>query len=161
MYISIVDAGLSWVYYAGYHVCDWNLPNLYMKTVYEQQSVQLEWRAVETLQASLNFSNYFFLFSTVLLNLMLSIDLILMIRYPFASKSKRVPVYLTSSFSVAFLMAFMGVYGTTNVLYPDNKKYKAMQYIILTVVSLYIIIAVVSMFYAFQKLKKPCISREV
>jgi len=161
MYISMVDSALCWNYYAGYNICKWNLPTLYMRTFLLEDSYQAEWRALQTLTATINFSNLTFFFATVLLNLMLSIDLILMIKYPFASKSKRVPLYLLISFTFALMLAIIASYGYGSYTFDENTTDNALEFMICIIGLGYLGFAFTSMGYAFKKLCKPSISREV
>ena len=106
-YISLVDAMIGFNLLASHKVCSWGLYKFFAKTVLKVDSTDTlgYWEALWTLIISMNIYSVWLLFATVMLNSCLACDLILMIKYPFKIKDKRMPWYIASSFSVATFLA--------------------------------------------------------
>jgi hypothetical protein len=67
-----------------------------------------------TLLISSNIFIIWLLFAIVMLNICLGVDLILMIKYPFKIKDKRMPWYLATSFSIATFLVLATLFTLSN-----------------------------------------------
>ena len=98
---------------------------------------------------------------SVLLNMFLAIDLILMIKYPFKMKEKRVRAYLVVSAIIS--ASYTAVYHKT-ISFNDNVNYCVTGSINFVwmglMIAIYIIVSLVSIAYALKKMTKSWISKE-
>lgn len=99
---------------------------------------------------------------TICLNACLAIDLILMIRNPFLSKEKRMSVFLWSSITLSITI------GSATTITSDYEKLQErfvpdwwVMGSIYVFILAYFIISIFSIVYAFKRLRKPGISKEV
>lgn len=90
------------------------------------------------------------------LNIFVAVDLINMIRHPF--KPKSVLFYFVFSFASSFIVATLNSI-TYWYEYEDRGFYLGIWFVFTTVV--YLITALTSIVYAYNKMRKPGISQEV
>jgi hypothetical protein len=103
-----------------------------------------------------NFWEVFWIMITLQLNIVLCLDLVLMIKYPFNDKESRLKYYIWSSFSVAFFI------GVANVVYLNAGESKRWPYIIyIGWFTFFLAMAIYSTIYAGCKLIRPGISGQV
>ena len=93
----------------------------------------------------------------ICLSLMLSVDLILMVRNPFDRKESRMPIY----YGVSLLISLTSACFLIGNVFNTDVVNKLMSGFFLTILSAYIIISVFSVVYTCQKLSGPGISKEV
>jgi len=165
MWISFADSALCNIVLMSYNVCSDHLYEFFASTVMFSSDIEDQYRALWILQASKNIIAVFLTLLIFLMNMCLAIDLIWMIRYPFASKSKNIPLFLLFSFSVALVLTVLWYntiqyqkVGKRDVLepVPDN-------YIIVATTSVivsYFTASVVSVLYALKHLCTGGISRK-
>jgi hypothetical protein len=142
-------------------VCEWELYQLFAKTVLRSDAIEVQYRALWILKVSLNFSAYFLVFLTILLNTCLAIDLVLMIRNPFKAKEVRVPFYLWGCIIVTFCLLasiFAKVHRTDRNIYLETGRIP--MYTTISIVASCFLINIVTMIYALKKICKPGISKE-
>lgn len=93
----------------------------------------------------------FFVYASVVLNTCLAIDLILMIKYPFKVKEKRLPRYFAATIVIAGGMAFWVLwtlqYRTEYGAYLPNKTVSIVSILIFVI---YLIASLASVIYAFR-----------
>lgn len=151
-WITMVDTFFDLLLLSSFFVCDLRIPELFAASVLFDSSVAAQFQAFEILESAANVGTFSACLLSILLNTCLGIDLILMLKYPFAVKQKRTKIYLLASFAVAtgivlcWLTTFPGAHWVP--------------YLPLTVCCIYICTAVVSVFYAAKKLSRPGISKE-
>jgi hypothetical protein len=162
--MSLVDAAVCLLVYEAGNVCTWNLYEFFAATVFFSEQPQAQYRALWILQATKNYFAILCMFTTIMLNTCLAVDLILMIKHPFKIKEKRTQVYIALSFAVAFLMTT--AWAATLNYYPDpkwgtwplpNRVVIVCAYVILVS---YLLLAFTSIFYAFTKLCRAGISKQ-
>lgn len=103
-----------------------------------------------------NFWEIFWIMITLQLNIVLCLDLVLMIKYPFVNKKSRMKYYLLGSFVVAFF------FGLMNVNYLNSEytsRWPSILFIIWFVI--FILLACYSTVYAACKIMRPGISAQV
>ena len=96
-----------------------------------------------------------------LLNTCLCVDLILMLKYPFASKEKRMVLYMLFSIVGAAVPSLSLLFtaerrGESNTYQPSSWALG----LCVTIIVGYIVIAVASVIFAAKKLRRPGISKE-
>jgi hypothetical protein len=104
MWISFADSALCNIVLMSYKVCSFHLNEFFAASVMFSSTIEDQYRALWILQASKNIIAVFLSLLLFLLNMCLAIDLIWMIRYPFVSKAKNIPLFLLFSFSVAIVL---------------------------------------------------------
>jgi len=112
-YITCVDAFIAVCFINSYFVCEVGLPWLYAWTVYGTTTPEALYASILTLELSINVLCLYAIFLMFLLNTFLAVDLILMLKHPFAIKEKRMQIYLIVSFVVAAVPTICG-YKTLN-----------------------------------------------
>lgn len=114
---------------------------------------------MQILQLSTNIFGLFLLIASMMLNTFLGVDLILMIKYPFKVKDKRMPWYVMLSFLIAAFLAL----ATLFTLYKSEETStwitKEWVYrLIMVVLVIYVLASVFSILYALKKLWRAKIS---
>lgn len=160
-YITIVDAFIATAILNSYFLCYFKQPQLFAMTVLFDNSIFAQTRSVWLLEVSINFLSLYAVFIMFLLNTCLAIDLILMLKYPFATKEKRTRLYLLFSLLIAAVPTLSWLLTAkkreeSNTMFPDTW----ILIFALAIILAYMIIAIVSVFYAAKKLCRPGISKE-
>lgn len=163
-YITIVDSLLLFDVYASFQVCRWHIFEVFASTVLFDSSPARQLDAIWITGASKNFIATGLSYLSILLNTCLAFDLILMIKFPFVVKEKRVPIYLASSIIVAVFVTVNWFLSLDFQLFDDGNYYPVPSITAalscLLVDLTYIFGSLVSIVYAFFKLCKPGISNE-
>ena len=154
MWIALTDATLCNIVIMAYNVCDYRLYELFARTVLFSSTIESQYRALWILQASKNFIAIFLSLLTFLLNTCLAVDLILMLRYPFASKQKNIPIYLAFSLGIAILLSVIWVL-TIHYKHFENRNTWAVpnKYVslcVMAVLASYFISSFASILYAMK-----------
>ena len=95
--------------------------------------------------------------ATVMLNMCLSIDLILLVRYPFAQKDGRNKIYVT----VSILVSLLYTCGLGFSSSPDDTTYEMAVWLGIIMLCIYFCIFLFSIVYTCKKLSGAGMSKEV
>ena len=163
-YITIVDSILLFDVFASFEACSWHVYQVFAQTVFFSTTLERQLDAIWITGASKNLIATSLSYLSILLNTCLAIDLILMIKYPFIVKEKRVPIYLVSSIIIAIFVTFNWYSSLRFKPFDDGNIYPVPSYFAagccLLIDLLYIFSSIASIIYAFVKLCKPGISNE-
>lgn len=155
MYIAFADASLGYTQFFAQMACKLGLPTFFAYSLFESGDIQEKCLyAYQTINLAF-VSEVFWLFMACALNTCLCLDLILMIKYPFAKKAQFMNWYLSVSTILSLLVAVRpswvfgrSVYIKTNV-------------ILLISYAIFIVAGVVSSIFAYNFFSRPGMSREV
>jgi hypothetical protein len=150
------------MFFAG-DICKYQLNEIFAASVFFNTSIEAQYRALWLLTASKNFLAIYLLFLSNLLNTCLAWDLILMIKYPFKVKEKRLTRYLCFSIGMSALICFAWI---TTIDYrempPSNFKWPMpnmiVVYVSVAILLSYFLIALYSVTYAIKSLCRSTIS---
>ena len=126
-------------------------------TVLFSSNIEEQYRALWLLEASKNFFAMFLMFTTVMLNTCLAIDLILMIKHPFKAKEKRVTNYVVASITLSFVLVLA---WTWTLEYQPNTKWgiwpmpcKTVEFSAYAILLIFLVTSFASIVYAIRKLR--------
>ena len=156
MYIAFMETVVQFALIMQLQACKWNLNTLFAYTVYFDGDIYYQARGLFIQLIATIWLAVFATFSTVMLNMMLSIDLILTVRYPFKKKEGRNPIYLT--ISVVFSTLYTSGLGFSH---NSDNMYIFSIYMGVVVLCLFFLVFVVSVVYTCKKLSGPGMSKEV
>lgn len=127
--------------------CKWKTYDLFSWTVYFSNEPYDQFNAVlQIYQAKLAIQGFSYT-AYLMLNMFICLDLFLVIRNPFGSKTKRMEFYYLVSYSVSFIMALFFAYFDTAASY--------MQVILMFT---YILAAFSSLIFCFRRLNSTGLS---
>jgi hypothetical protein len=109
-YISLADLFMIMVVFSGYKICDFNLHEFFAKTVLFSDTELSVYTALWLLNVYMNIFILFFVYVSVILNTCLAVDLVLMIKYPFKVKEKRLPRYFAVTLIISVVMTAAGMH---------------------------------------------------
>lgn len=156
MYIAFMETLVQFALIMQLQACKWNMNELFAWTVYFQDDIYYKARALAIQIIATIWLAVFATFCTVLLNIMLSIDLILTVRYPFKKKEGRNKIYLAVSVIVsAFYTSGIGF------THDGDNYYEFSIYFGMITLCLFFVIFIVSIVYTCKKLSGPGMSKEV
>lgn len=156
MYIAFMETVVQFALIMQLQACKWNLNVLFAWTVYFQTDIYYKARALMIQIISTVWLAVFATFMTIMLNMMLSIDLILTVRYPFKKKDGRNMIYLTISLIVAAV--YTSGLGFTH---SGDTYYQFSISMGQAVLCLFFLIFLVSIVYTWRKLSGQGMSKEV
>lgn len=163
-YITIVDSILLFDVFASFKVCSWHIYELFTKTVLFSNEPARQLDAIWYTGASKNLIATSLSYLSILLNTCLAIDLILMIKYPFVVKEKRVPLYLVGSILIAVFVTVNWFLSLKFKAFPDGNMYPVPSYFAagccLLIDLSYVFGSIASIVYAVFKLCRSGISNE-
>lgn len=156
MYIAFMETIVQFALILQLKSCEWNLNVLFAYTVYFDSDIYYQARALCIQIISTIWLAVFATFMTVMLNMMLSIDLILTVRYPFKKKDDRNKIYV--AISVLFSLVYTCGMGFSN---DGENFYDFSKWMGIVMLSLFFAVFVVSIAYTCKKLSGPGMSKEV
>jgi hypothetical protein len=126
-------------------------------------TIEDQYRALWILQASKNFLAILVSLTSFLLNTCLAIDLILMLRYPFANKSKNIPTYVVVSISIALVLTVSWYFTLHYEKFPDGDTWPVpsivIRYSVLGVLVMFFTSSILSILYTLKHLCATGISK--
>ena len=142
---SLIHCGLSIMPY----ICTFKLNKFFALTVFMSDDIYHQVRAVKIIEYASVYLAFFALNFVLMLNIMLCIDLILMVRYPFERKERRLIKYFGSSFLISGTVNSIVMYGTWT-----HKKIDLLsgQWIVFAQTVFYVFLFVFSVIYTCKKL---------
>ena len=156
MYIAFFESIYLFLGVEQFYICDFGFHKLLSWTVFYSNDPFDVVRSIYILLYSTNFIAVFSAEMTVMLNIMLCIDLVLMVRYPFEKKESRIPWYLMISLILSIPSAI------TLVLQADSNMAMTIgSYLAFTYKTTFILIFICSVIYICRKLSGPGFSKEV
>ena len=157
MYIALFDSVTIWSLTSELKICQWRLDWLFSLTRFFSDDLFYQTRSVMTLALSGITLFAFAQYMTLMLNIMLSIDLFLMIRYPFSKKDSRMTLYLIISFIMSVISAYFGLNGDAG----NEIQLKITMWMIDLTFLVYFLCFLSTTIYAWIKLSGPGMSKEV
>jgi hypothetical protein len=155
----MTDAFIVFQYVDSYFLCTNNLYKIFSKTVYFDMSLEKQFQSLSVLIVSENVLSLYAVFLMYLFNTCLAIDLILMLKYPFSPKEKRMTIYLYGSLVVGLLPTAC-IFLTVDYRQENYLPAVWALYVGLSFPVVYFLVAFASICYAVKKLKRPGISKE-
>lgn len=107
MYLAFVESIFQVMLVASFNICYLRNAYLFSWTVFFSDSKIDILRATNLLASSSTYFAVMCINLSISLNIMLCIDLVLMVRYPFDNKESRLPVYLAVSVLISAFLTFM------------------------------------------------------
>jgi uncharacterized protein YacL len=108
---------------------------------------------------SINFFSILLILLTIILNTCLAVDLILMIKHPFARKETRETKFLVGSFLLSFTLTWT-IMLTTNNQHGYLIPPRSVRALVMLVFATYFALSIASVVYAAKKLCRSSISKE-
>ena len=143
-------------YYTVMKVCPWHLDTFYANTVLlgckDEPECQL--KALKTLDVVSHVSCKFCNMLMYFLNISLSIDFIMMLRYPFKSNTNRERILIACSFLAALSQLWLGFFD-----YKHDTYYWV--YFMVSVGIVSVLLLIFTIFYVIFKLRKDSISKDI
>ena len=156
MYIAFFESIYLFLGVEQFYICDFGIHKLFAWTYFYSNEPYYVMKSIYILLYSTNFLATFAAEMAVMLNIMLCIDLVLMVRYPFEKKESRIPWYLIISFIFSIPSTI------TIVLKPSSNKMMTLGcFLAFTYKSVFILIFICSVIYICRKLSGPGFSKEV
>ena len=158
--VAFLDGSLFWIYFAEPKMC----PNSERKNIFYAVTFPFTLHADTALQYYdsegfflwLNFLKSFFWTASMVFNICICFDLILMIKHPFDSKTSRIAKYHIASYTVGIIA------GLEKIIFPEALGGQGyLGYTQFFSFCCFMIMGLFSSFWACRKLSKPGISREV
>ena len=159
-YLAFVESIYLFGIAVHYHACGLRLPELFSYTAFFSSS---EYNKIYALNVILVTDMFFTSIAenvSVIMNTALCIDLVLIVRYPFEKKEKRIPYYVVITLVVSIAMAA----GQWLMSYVRVGPYYMWEVAaVCTVISqcVYLVTFLYSVVYTCRKLSQPGISEEV
>ena len=155
MYQSLFDGITQIGFISSYYVCDYHGQDIFAATFYFSTDVYDQGWSLEHLLVSNQILCCFTLYMSLLLSTMLSIDLILMVKYPFDQSESRTKWYLIISVMISlFTTTFINMYTGVDTFS------KIGVWFMVTVTVAYLAIFVYSIVFTCKSLSGPGMSKE-
>ena len=156
MWIAFADALYFSNTFFPLYTCQLGIPNMVCWLVYWEKPTYVSLsKVMVTLYNSIQWIEFFGLYLSLCLNICLMIDLVLMIKFPFNSKDKRMTRYIVVSMISAVLVSSFLVHSIVENFSINGFIVFVSGYCFLIVIGIY------SSTYAYKKLSKPGISSEI
>ena len=157
--VAFLDGSLFWIYFVEPYMCPVYQHNIFYAVTFPftlNADTALQFYDSAGFFEWLNFLKSFFWTASMVFNICICFDLILMIKHPFDSKAKRIVKYHISSYTIGIIA------GLEKVFFPEalgGQSYLGWTQLISFIC--FMIMGLFSSFWACSKLSKPGISREV
>ena len=137
------------------YVCHIDGPKIFASTVFFSESSYDRVWSLEILVKANQIIGFFTLYMTLALSMMLSVDLILMIQYPFDNNESRMKWYIIVSVILSLIPTILFNFDLGNTLVVDIASWT-----VITYVGVYLVIFIYSICFTLKKLSGPGISKE-
>ena len=157
--VAFLDGSLFWIYFVEPYMCPVYQHNIFYAVTFPftlNADTALQYYDSAGFFVWFSFLKSFFWTASMVFNICICFDLILMIKHPFDSKAKRIVKYHISSYTIGIIA------GLEKVFFPEalgGQSYLGWTQLISFIC--FMIMGLFSSFWACSKLSKPGISREV
>ena len=154
MYQTLFDGISQLAFVSSFYVCDYQGPEIFAATVYFSTDIYDQGWSLHLLVSNEILCN-FTLYMSLLLSMMLSVDLILMVKYPFDQNESRTKWYLITSTIVSLFCTV-----TVEVFSGFDTSTRLGVWFLFAVVAVYLTIFIYSIFFTWKSLSGPGMSKE-
>jgi hypothetical protein len=158
--MAFLEGSLFWLYLMEPYICPLDTYNLFYAATFPwgfNAGLQYMWAHTLRLVVWFNLLKVFLWTASINFNICLCIDLVLMIKHPFAQKGKRIVKYHIWSYSIAMIAVFEKGYLMSNASIKEGFMSWTEFFCFIT----YIFFGIYSCCFAFSRLSKPGVSKEV